>query len=100
MSAPRPRGSRACSSPRAAVRGFARLDGEPDGREPLPPGRGGGVAARPGESRVVVGGGGPPLLGLAGLVEAFFAILADRLQQPVRASRSSSARATTRTPSS
>ncbi len=40
------------------------------------------------EAGVVVGVAGTPLLGLAGLVEAFLAVLADRLQQPVAALRS------------
>src|SRR6185437_4045153 len=38
-----------------------------------------------GEAGVVAGVAGPPPLGLAGLVEAFLAVLADRLQQPVAA---------------
>jgi len=35
------------------------------------------------EAGVVAGMAGPPPLGLAGLVEVFLAVLADRLQQPV-----------------
>ena len=43
-----------------------------------------GMLADPGEeARVVTGVAGPPPLGLAILVEAFLAVVADRFQQPV-----------------
>ena len=59
------------------------LGGEPGRPEHLVLGVVGVVADPAEEARVVAGVAGPPLLGLAGRLEVFLGVLADRLQQPV-----------------
>src|SRR5689334_1779712 len=70
--------------PRPRCEQVVLLGAEPDSPEHLVP-----AAAMfpdlPEEAGVVAGVAGPPPFGLAGLVEAFLAVLADRLQQPVSA---------------
>src|SRR6185312_1077518 len=59
------------------------LGADPDRPEHLVPRLAGLVADLPEEVRVVAGVAGPPPFRLPGLADAFLAVLADRLQQPV-----------------